>query len=68
MYYEETWINGALHCRGTPNGMWQLVTDRVVIAKAAMRRLNDDQRMDVLGDFCTGCGTLDLPCYCMCDD
>ncbi|SEJ24493.1 hypothetical protein SAMN05216318_1356 [Nitrosomonas eutropha] len=68
MYYEETWINGALHTRGTPNGMWRLVTDPVAIAAAAMRRLTDAQRHDIMGDYCSGCGTAHKPCYCLRDD
>lgn len=68
MYYEETWINGALHTRGTPDGMWRLVTDQVAIATAAMRRLSDEQRQEIIRDYCTFCGTSNSPCYCMRDD
>jgi hypothetical protein len=26
MYYEEKWIDGILHSRGTPNGKWEPVS------------------------------------------
>lgn len=42
MFYEEKVIDGALMCRGTPNGKWQLVsyhvlTERLMKAEAAAR-------------------------------
>lgn len=27
MYYEEKWIDGLLHCRGTPDGEWRMVPE-----------------------------------------
>ena len=68
MYYEEIWLHDVLHCRGTPNGNWQVVRDPVLVAKAAMRRLTDLQRTEVFGDYCRDCGTPHLPCFCMRDD
>ena len=68
MYYEETWINDVLHCRGTPNGEWHVVRDPVLLAKAALRRLTDEQRWEITRDYCAGCGTPHLPCMCMRDD
>lgn len=33
-----------------------------------MDTLTDDERLLVMASYCHGCGTADLPCYCLRDD
>lgn len=30
--------------------------------------MTDDERLEIINCFCKGCGTYELPCYCMRDD
>ncbi len=36
--------------------------------EVAWRALTDEQRLELIGVACVGCGTLKRPCYCMRDE
>lgn len=36
--------------------------------ESAWRALTDEQRLELIGVACVGCGTLKHPCYCMRDE
>jgi len=68
MHYEETIIDGVLMCRHMPRAEWKPVTGPKQEAFKALMALDDETRYDVMGHFCSYCGTADLPCHCMNDE
>ncbi len=33
-----------------------------------LNAMNDEQRLELLTNYCNACGSKNLPCYCMRDD
>ena len=56
MYYEEQIIDGLLRCRSTPDGEWRIAAMPHATSVNALCQLNDDQRREVFGYFCSHCG------------
>lgn len=42
--------------------------DPVAEIVAMMLALPEWQRLEVMGNFCQGCGGIDLPCHCQNDE
>lgn len=68
MYYEEKLIDGRLMCRTKPGGEWRPVISDVATAVNLLAHLTDDERVSVFSNFCTYCGTTQLPCCCWNDE
>lgn len=70
MYYEEEMIDGILHCRTKPYGEWVPCTRPHAAAVNVLAALTQEQRMQAIRYFCTGCGdhVLNSCCYGCNDD
>lgn len=48
MFYEETIIQGKLHCRTSPQGKWQPLSTPRALALNALLALSEEDRQSVL--------------------
>jgi len=68
MFYEEKFINGSLMFRTIPNGKWTSKMTSAAMTANEVMALSLEERLEVMGYFCSHCGTDDLPCFCMRDE
>jgi hypothetical protein len=68
MHYEETVIDGALFCRGSPDGEWRTVGGEKGMAFQMLYSLTDEQRADLFRHFCCYCGDKSPDCQCWNDE
>lgn len=68
MYYEEKIINGILHFRGTPTGVFVVKQGAVAQVTNMLLALSDEERMKVFGHFCKFCGCNNPRCHCWNDE
>ncbi len=66
MFYEETIINGVLHCRNTPATAWRPAAGAHADLVNGLGRLTDADRVRVFDFFCTYCGDIKPPYGCSC--
>lgn len=53
------------HCLGLPGAQHNVeVTVTVEVALAVIGALTNEQRLEVMGNFCHGCGRADPSCRC----
>ena len=70
MYYEEKLIDGVLHYRTTPAGVWQVGVNPAPArsAAAALALCTLSERMRIFSEYCMHCGIRDPRCQCSNDE